>query len=33
MIKEFDFIDIIKINVSIYHYLIQNKEIFFFNNK
>ena len=26
MIKKFNFIDIIKINISIYYYLIRNKE-------
>ena len=26
MIKKFDFIDIVKINASIYYYLIRNKE-------
>ena len=31
MIKKLDFIDIIKINVSIYYYLIRNKEDKFFS--
>ena len=31
MIKKFNFIDIIKINVSIYYYLIRNKKNKFFS--